>query len=143
MARQDVFASLATRTIGMPGDPEATVTIRRLSPRQLQRAERIRRQEALAEFRALGGAELMREIQALGGTAAARAQADPLDLFDRQTLLEAGVVSWSYEAPALSPESLADLTEPVAQALASEILRFSRPDLYQTAEAQEEAQKNG
>jgi hypothetical protein len=136
-----VFASRVVREIAMPGDPEARVTIRRLNPRQLERAALAQQERVFAQVRQFGGRQFLEDLQAIGGLEGARAQGSPLGLYDRLTLLEEGVVGWSYDRP-VDRAALEDLVEEAAQGLADAILRLSRPDLYETEGEAEARRKN-
>lgn len=48
------------------------------------------------------------------------AQVDPLELYDRETLLQCGIVAWSYDEK-VSPESISDLDEETANFVARAI----------------------
>ena len=154
-----VFTSRVTDTVEVPG---LVVTVRKLAPRHLHAAEQANSFEAIKHFKALGGAAFMKDLKQLmsgeagagadDGTAkgdviaqAAAAHAkDPMNGFDRQVLLEKGIVSWQGEdAPALSPEAIEDLDDDAQLAIATRILKLSKPSLYRTDEEQEAVRKNG
>ena len=58
------------------------------------------------------------------------------------TLLVKGIKAWTYSEP-LTAESFEDLDEETQTALAREVLKLSRPKLFQTAAEAETDQKNG
>lgn len=139
-----VFTSRVTKTIPIPHDDGATVTIRKLAPRHLDQAAKEAQRESLEQLKAMGGPAFMKELQALGGdkTVQAATKADPLLLFDAVTLLEKGVTGWSYDAP-IARESVEDLDDATLTYLAREILKLAKPALFQTEDEAEAARKNG
>lgn len=83
----------------VPHDPDHWVEFRPLSGKQLRKAARNRRLNSAEELRAYGG-DLMRAMRDNGVTAEqAAAVADPLNDYDADTMLEAGIIGWSYESP--------------------------------------------
>lgn len=140
-----VFTSRNTRTIEIPHDPGQTATIRQLAPRHLERATKEAQRQSLADFRAMGGAAVLAELQeiaARASTTTGETVRDPLAGVDRVTLITAGVTAWSYDAP-IDAETVADLDERTQRWLAEQVLRFSRPELFEAPDAQEAAAKNG
>lgn len=150
-----IFASRTSKTIDVPFDPPHTVTIQRLAGRHLAKAASAHQMAAIESYRELGGAEFQKELEALGDQAAKeeavrKAAADPMHGYDRDLLILHGLKSWSYtdEADpatmlAITAEAIADLTDDAAEWLAREILRYTKPSLFQTAEEAEADVKNG
>jgi len=159
-----VFTSLVVETIPVPGDPEQTVTIRKLAPKHLQAAATAGQRAALLEFvelKRLGATDIIKEVQALTADTAALAAArtaDPLLLYDRTVLLQKGIIGWSYDRSHDDPEALEDLDDDTSEAIARAILKLTKPSLFAAAEAgatdsdavaaattaaEEAAQKNG
>jgi hypothetical protein len=139
-----VFTSRVTRTVAIPHDPEQTVTLRKLAPRHLEAAAKVAQHRSIEDFKAIGGAAFLKELQGMGGDKAATgaAKVDPLLQFDRLTLIQKGVTEWSYDAK-LEPETFEDLDDETQEFLAREVLRLARPALFQTDEEQADARKNG
>lgn len=143
-----IFASLVTKTLPVAGTAE-TITIRKLAPKSLDKAREASKRAASAELRlqreTLGDQQL-RELQESIATAAASGAAaqrvDPLALYDHGVLVREGVVAWSFTEPACTPEACDDIDEDVREWLAREILRVSKPSLFQTEAEQEADQKN-
>lgn len=141
-----VFTSRVTKTLSVPHDPEHTVIVRKLAPRHLEAAARVSQQQSIDDFKSMGGAAFLKELEAMKKPSLEQADQvaaakDPLLLFDRLTLIEKGVLSWSYDAP-IAAESYADLDEETRDFLAREILRLARPALFQTPTEAETDRKN-
>ena len=150
-----MFASRITKTVRTPSDPQYDVVIRRLSGRKLEKAQLAVMFGGVDLMKQLGGADVMRQIQALGGPDAVKrdAQADPSQRYDRTEILRAGIVSWA-EPGLAQPDGLSsdddrkalvdDLEEEVAVFLFREILRLSRIAVTETDQDElETAQKKG
>lgn len=152
------FASRITKTLELPFDPGQTITIRKLPGRHLEAAGRERVFARMDAMRRMGGPQFQKELQAAiaaeereaeaAGQAPAPvvtpdpAPADPLLDYDKYALLAHGVVAWSYPEP-VKPELIDDLESDAAEWIAREILRLTKPTLFQTAEEAEAAVKNG
>ena len=74
---------------------DASITFRPLRRRELRAARRTRQDEVFANLKAMGG-ELLKDLQSLQTGEVATAAADPLNDFDLDALLAAGIVGWSY-----------------------------------------------
>ena len=105
-----------TKTVGIPGDPGQSLTIRMVAWTTLDKAKDIRMREIVALVAALGGT-----------VKASDAPADRLLKFDKFTLLKHGVVGWSY------PDELniERLEPPVVEWAAREILDYTLPEVEQ------------
>lgn len=80
-------------------------------------------------------------IQKLSGKQLQKASAASDD--DRLTaVVRAGLKTWTVDAP-VTPETIDDLDGEALNHFATEIMRLTKPELFQTAEEQEAAQKNG
>lgn len=131
-----------TKTIEMPLADGYTVTIRQLAGRHLDKARKASQLESVQSVRELGAA-LIKEIQQITREEIAEEkQSDPLLGYDHGTLVRLGVTAWSLDDE-LSPETCEELPEDTQEALAREILRYSKPSLFRTADDAEAAQKNG
>lgn len=159
-----VFTSLVTKTVPVPGDAPNSVTIRKLAPKHLKEARDIVAEARAVEWRKtmremmdIGGPAVISELQnelrkAMGLDATAEAAtdapakdataADPMADYDAVTLLRHGVIGWTYDR-AHSLDAYEDLDEGVRDALAAEILRLTKPELFQTSTEVEAEQKNG
>ena len=140
-----IFASRAQKTIELPFDAPHTVTIQKLAGRHLEKA----RQESLFQsvdyVKRIGGLAFQKELAAATGgddaekkRAVEDAQQDPLTSVDVRTVLQFGIKAWSYDQ-AVTTEAVEDLTDEAAEFLAREILRFTKPALFDA----EAAEKNG
>lgn len=139
-----IFTSFVTEVLEVPGEPGQTITIRRLAPKALERARDAARERGNREMRltreSMGEAEFdafKAEIAkniADGGTTVS----DPLNGYDRLSLVKDGVTGWTFDAP-LDTASFEDIDEDRLEWLATAILKLSKPSLY--AASAEAAQK--
>jgi hypothetical protein len=132
------FASQSIETIPIPADPSATVTIRKLTGGELDAAQAAHLKSTLAGQWAPHGwaARFQRQLAKGIATVAdvAAGLADPLNGYDRLALVTAGLVAWSYTDPPLSPAAIGDLDDESLEYFAREILRRTKPALFQTPE---------
>lgn len=146
-----VFTSRVTKSIEIPQDPGQSVTIRKLAPKHL-RAAREARQAAdfeetkrqIAITQALGDEILkaVTETKSAREESGAARTVDPLVAYDVTALCVSAIKAWSYADVKPTPETIADLDEPTQEFIAREALKLSKPDLFQTSDEQEAAQKN-
>ena len=156
------FASRVVVTLPIPFDAPHEVTIRKLAGRHLERARNAFMTDLFLDVQARGGASVQKDMQQLFEKDAKdvaekieKQKADPLNGFDPYVIAQGGIVAWSY------PESLAvelvtdekgnriprvaaidDLDEDAVQWFATEIMRLTKPALFQTDEEAEAARKN-
>jgi hypothetical protein len=154
------FASLTkSDPIPIPFDLPHTVIVRKLSGREYQRV-----QEAHAIGIATGDARLWsaRFKRLLENSIAEKAEieraiADPLTGFDRHMLVRLGTVAWSYQVslkavksapasegtPAIEAyDPIDDLSDEHVDFIAREVLRRTKPALFQSIDEQEHERKN-
>lgn len=143
------FASLVqSDPIPLPFDLPHTVTVRKLTGAEVERAQSVH-QRSIASGRGWAN-KFRREIEkgiATDGQVL-EAIADPLLGYDRMTMVQAGLVAWSYETKPGKPKPLttdakADLDDEALDFIALEVLRLTKPGLFQTEEEREQATKNG
>lgn len=132
-----------TRILEVPHEPGETITIRHLSARQLEEAREARVNAAIDRMRHQG-AELVKvfhdagreQLEKAAGVKSEDVDAaleDPLNDYDRFTLLMHAVVDWTYEQkvpknPFDRKELIGELDEVTVDWLAREVLAFSIPD---------------
>ncbi len=141
------FADL-TKTLDVPDEPGATVTFRKLNPRQLGAASQARIARNMADIDELGGVDaylgFMNAVSASAkptDPATPKPPADPMAQFDEATLVARALTSWTYEDPIpTTTEAIEDV--PFTAWLAREILMYAKPELFQTKAEQEVAQGN-
>ncbi|HXG69524.1 MAG TPA: hypothetical protein VNJ04_02815 [Gemmatimonadaceae bacterium] len=128
-----IFTSDVTRTLtAIPGAEGLEVTIRMLNGKRLRKAADASQMAAIDKVKDIGGVAFLKEIQSLGGEEAARdvskaaIDADPLKGYDRNTLVQVGVIAWTAVRP-LTPENLEELREETLDFLAQEILTLAAP----------------
>tara|TARA_R110000824_G_scaffold1386_10_gene7088 strand:+ start:2294 stop:2719 length:426 start_codon:yes stop_codon:yes gene_type:complete len=118
--------------------PDGEAIIRKLNHKKLKEASRRQQMEGIGFMREIGP-ELMKALRsedAAGVDRIQRTQEAALSNYDRDSLLQMGVVSWTYDPPITDSnrvEILNDLDEPTAILLSESIFRFSRPETEQEA----------
>lgn len=161
-----IFASQTKATLAIPFDAPNTISIRKLTGREVEQA-----QEAHALGMSTGGRSRLWGAKLRGILEGAvtdkvtvqDAIADPLLGFDRFVVIRCGLLSWTYpesvkpvparEAvaakdghPAIAAvearDAIADLDDESAEFIAREILRLTKPALFQTQVQSEESAKN-
>lgn len=158
------FASRTTVTIPIPFDPPNEVTLRKLAGRHLERAKSAFLQRLVRDVQQRGGAAVQKDMEQLfrsdessQDTAATvqAVKADPLNGYDKYELAAAGIKSWTY------PESLVpqkvldedghevlrvvaidDLEDEGLTFFATEVMRITKPSLFQTEDEAEADRKN-
>jgi hypothetical protein len=134
---QEIFANRITKTLTLP-DTGHTVTIRKLNGGQLAAVRSAAQRRALAEVEALGGMKKIAELQQFGPGAADEsekaARRDPFLTHDTMTLLERGVLHWTLDEEP-GPAAYEELDTEIAEWLAREILRLTKPALFEDADA--------
>jgi hypothetical protein len=160
------FASRVVVTLPIPFDPPNEVTIRKLAGRHLERARNVFMTGLFLDVQARGGAAVQKDMQSLFkkddsaeqadiAEQVKKVAADPLNGFDPYVVAQGGIVAWTY------PESLSvelmtdekgngvprvraidDLDEDAVRWFATEIMRLTKPSLFQTEAEAEAARKN-
>jgi len=143
VGRGSPFASTHQTDVALLTDPPHVVTIRRLTGREFERAQATHLAALVAGQSARGWSRRFQAALSKGVTTneeAARLLEDPLNGFDRTTIVQAGVVKWDYPDRKL-PEAIEDLDDETLEFLAVEIMRLTKPDRFQTAPEREVAEK--
>ncbi len=140
-----MFASRSADTIPIPFAPGHTVTVRGLTGGETDAAQEAHLKQSIGgRWSAHGWAAVFTQ-QLAKGTAtaadAARAIADPLNGYDRLTIVSAGLLAWSLPDPVLSPAAIADLGDDALDWFAREILRRTKPGLFLSEEDAEAHEK--
>ena len=158
------FASRVVVTLPIPFDLPHEVTIRKLAGRHLERARNAFMTGLFLDVQARGGAAVQKDMQTLfkkddeDADAVAEkvkaAEADPLNGFDTYVLAQGGIVAWSYPE-SLMPErtvegdsilmrvrAIDDLDEDAVRWFATEVMRLTKPSLFQTKAEAEADRKN-
>lgn len=133
-----IFASQTTITIPIPFDVPHTVTIRKLTGREVEQAQAA---DALlvAKGAARTWAARFQRMVTTGDPKAMESLHDPLVGFDRTSIIKAGLLSWSYKEDPKT--AITDLDDEATEFLAQQILKLTKPALFVTGEAVEDAQK--
>ena len=137
-----IFASETSTTIPIPFDVPQTVTIRKLTGREVEQAQAAHRDSFLGSSPRLWSATFRKALEK-GATDpdVQKALADPLLGYDRYTVAKVGAIAWSYPRP-VGPEAVDDLCDEALDFFATEILRLTKPALFLTDEEREAARKN-
>lgn len=153
-----IFASLTTATIPIPFDAGQTVTLRKLTGREIEAAQEAHR-ATLASGSAKSWAATFRRALEKGATDpdVLKAIRDPLTGYDRYALVRSGLVAWSYPLPIQRTQTTAtgttvvsvvdavdDLDDEAVDWIAREVLRLTKPTLFHAtaAEAVEEKKED-
>jgi hypothetical protein len=135
------------RVLEVPADPGQTVTIRKLTGLEVDAAQEAHLKGIVAGKSARGWSAAFQRVLNKSVSATdedARAVlADPLTGYDRITIVRAGLVAWSYPQPVSGePDAVADLDDDTLEWLAREILKLTKPRLFQTGAEAGEERKN-
>jgi len=155
----------ATKTIEIPFDQPHEVTVQQLNGRQLGKAQKAFFNELIADVQVRGGAKVQKDIQTLFEKDPATAKGeiekvkdDPLNGYDKYTLLYDGIKAWTYqeslervavEEPTSDGRKITVMRVPAIDSLsdeavdffATEVLKLTKPSLFLTPEEREAAQK--
>ncbi len=130
----------------MPFDVPQTVTIRKLTGREIEKAQA---EHAVSIASGRGwGQKIQRILSANDSALVEKELNDPLLGYDRHTVIVSGLIGWSYtehkKPKPVTAEAAADLDDEAAEFIARAIMRLTKPALFaQTAEAIAVDQKNG
>jgi len=124
-----------TKIVPIPHEHGQTITIRRLSPRQLRDIAQASTDKHLAHFRRMGGAQFMAELNAInpgkkgaddtGDTGEPPKVVDPLDGHDADLLVAEGLMGWSYDVP-FTPEHVERLDDVTAPWVAQTVYDYAK-----------------
>lgn len=140
-----IFASLTTATVPVPFDPGQTITVRKLTGREFDAAQDAHR-ASIASGRSRSWSVTFRRMLEKGASDpdVVKAIADPLTGFDRFEVVAAGLLAWTYPQPvtgATRKATLEDLDDEAVDFIATEILKLTKPALFQTQEEAKAAQR--
>jgi len=138
------FASLTVSDrIPLPFDEGQWVQVRKLTGRESDQAQDAHR-SAFASGRISAWSATFRRALEKGATDPQVMQAlnDPLTGYDRFVVAKAGLVAWSYDR-AIDAAAVEDLDDAAVDFIAREVLRRTKPKLFESAEDAEAARKNG
>jgi hypothetical protein len=109
--------------LDIPHEAGEWVEVRKLNHKTLARAAQVRSEAGIASMKSLG-AELLTALRQARDEIKEAAAAPTADVYDRDLVLQNGVMRWSYALP-VTPEALGDLDAVTATWLASEIITRS------------------
>ena len=142
-----IFASQTQVTLPVPFDEGQTVSIRKLTGREVELAQAAHA-AGVATGRSRLWAQRFRQMLQDKQAPDAEVQAainDPLTGYDRFEVVKAGLVAWSYRPiitnkDTLRDQAIDDLDDEAVEWIAREILRLTKPALFDDPET---ARKNG
>lgn len=153
-----MFASQTQATVPIPFDPPHTVTVRKLTGRELENAQEAHR-STLATGSPRSWAATFRRALEKGSAdpEVIKAIADPLTGYDRYALVAHGLLAWTYPQVIAVPDQTS-VTYPTAAAtrqrviddlddegldfIAREVLRLTKPALFLTLDEAQAERKN-
>lgn len=157
------FASRVVKTLPIPFDPPHEVTLQKLAGRHLHKAEVAHQLAWLEDVEAKGGVKKQKERLRDWNEGDPKEPEpepepesekkenepdDPLAGVDPYTVCRFGIKSWTYDeslsvdADTQRVASLDDMDKDSLEWFATEIMRLTRPKLFQTKDEQKEAEKN-
>jgi len=115
------------KVVAIPHEDGESVEIKALSWKKLMTAQRVQQSAGISFMKEIGPElmEAMRSGDAKTVKNIEAVQEASISNYDRFTLLQKGIISWTYEAE-LNDENLEELDEKTAAVLASAIFHFSR-----------------
>lgn len=128
-----IFASRTTKLIEMKDG--GTVTVRKLAGRHIERARQEHSMAMMDSVKRMGVA-FQRELAATIDTKddeIKAVQSDPMNGFDLTTVLERGILAWSY-AEKVTPELIDDMEDEARTEIATAIMKLTLPSLFLSAE---------
>lgn len=150
-----MFASDTTDTIPNPFDANGTVTIRPLTGREIELAQAAHLRDFVGGNSPRGWPAIFKSALAKGLAVEAdalHAVNDPLAGYDRLTVVQAGLTGWTRtesdgkggtRPKPVTPTAIADLLDEPLEHFALEIMKRTKPSLFQTPAEREVARKNG
>lgn len=132
--------------IPVPFDPPHTITVRQLTGQEYEEA-----QAAHARGIASGRNWSNRFRTAISAGIATDEQvslavSDPLLGYDRLAMAQAGLVAWSFKdgdkPKKLTPAAVADMSDELLELVALEVLKLTKPALFETKKQAERERKN-
>jgi hypothetical protein len=146
------FASRHQKTIDNPFESGVTFTIQKLNGAAVEQAQAKHMASFVVGRNPRGWAGIFHE-KLQQGTAtnedALKLIRDPLAGYDRLTVAKLGLVAWSYvdeaskEPLPITSRTVEDLDDETLEHVATEILRLTKPRLFETVKEAETARKNG
>lgn len=148
------FANRHQKTIKNPFEAGETFTIQKLSGTSVELAQSEHIRKFINGQSPRGWESTFRRAMAAGTATEAdvvKAMTDPLLGFDRTTVVQLGLVGWSYvdekdsaKTPKpLTAAAIAELDDETMEHVALAIMRLTKPERFQTPEESEQARKNG
>lgn len=150
-----MFASDVTKVIdSLPFDPSHSAIVRKLSGWQLGKASKAFFNDLIREVVERGGAKVQKEVEALFADPekfndeVAKVKADPLNGFDKFTLVAHGVnemskrPEWASMEKSKRLELAREMDDEVVDFFATEIMKLTKPALFMTGDEAEAEKKS-
>jgi hypothetical protein len=150
-----MFASDTIKTIDLPFAPGESAVIRKLSGYQLGKAQKAFFNDMIQGVVERGGAKVQKDIEELFNKTpedfdadVKKVQADPLNGFDKFTLVVLGVnemtkrPDWAGLAKDKRMELARDMDDEVIEFFATEIMKLTKPALFMTTREAEAEKKS-
>ncbi len=147
-----IFASQTQETFPIPWDPPHTVTVRKLTGKEVEAAQEAHH-GSIATGRARSWATTFRRMLEKGASdpEVLKAIADPLTGYDRFAVIQAGLRAWTYPPRLMPPadlkdlgvratiaaereQAIDDLDDEAADYIATVILKLTKPGLFHATE---------
>lgn len=135
------LASRAVKTIPFTPYPPHELTIQKLAGRHLYKADTENDFRAQEYLKRMGGAEFQKQLEEATKNKPPEEiktiARDPVHAFDKHVVVGFGLKAWTVtEADgttpvAITPEAIEDLDPDALEFIAREILRWTRPSLFQ------------
>lgn len=110
-----------TKRVEIPHEPGEWMEIKKLSWKQLEKAQELATDALMAKMKNMGG-DMVKALR----DSTTEQTADPSKSYDREIVLRLGIAKWSYEAR-LEPDTIAELDEETASWAFKEILDLNKP----------------
>jgi hypothetical protein len=144
-----IFASQTRQRVPLPFDVPHTVTLQKLSGKDLDAAQ-FEHMAGIQTGHGRNWAQRFLRLAAAGLASQADAQKvldDPLSGYDRLALAKAGVKAWTYEdggtPKPVTDAAIEDLEDEALEFIARTVLQLTKPALFQSKDEREAARKNG
>ncbi len=111
-----------TKRVEIPHEPGEWMEFKKLSWRQIEVAASVYSDNALKRIKEMGG-DLLASLRKLDSKE--KEQAKDIPRYDKGTVLEAGIIKWSYNAK-INKETIGELDEITAEWAFNEILGLNK-----------------
>jgi hypothetical protein len=121
--------------VQVPQEPDTWLSFRALGGTKLREASAVKTSQQLAVFKQMGPDGIKAIQEANREQAEAALKTAPLAAYDVDTLIRAGIIGFSYYAGKPKVEDIDALDDATQEWAATELLKMSKPELFEDAEA--------